>query len=88
MGRYRRAAGGVRIQTGGQIGMDEKNILVSVNDKLGIAGAFIKTANLAIGNTEYFGPDGQGIAITLDMASEELKECQKLLSSSEKRDIV
>ena len=59
--------------------MDEKNILVSVNDKLGIAIALIKTANIAIGNTEYFGPDGQGIAITLDMASEELEYCRKLL---------
>ena len=59
--------------------MEEKNILVSVNDKLGIAVALIKTANLAIGNTEYFGSDGQGIAITLDMASEELEDCRKLL---------
>ena len=60
--------------------MEEKNILISVNDKLGTTVALIKTANLAIGNTEYFGPDGQGIAITLDMASEELKDCRNLLS--------
>ena len=61
--------------------MEENNILVSVNDKLGTVIALIKTANLAIANTEYFGPDGQGIAITLDSASEELEECRKLLDS-------
>lgn len=60
--------------------MEEKKIIVSVNDKLSIAKALIRTANLAIGNTEYFGMDGQGIAITLDMASEELESCQELLS--------
>ena len=60
--------------------MEEKNILMSVTDKLGIAIALIKTANLAIGNTEYFRSDGQGIAITLDMANEELEDCRKLLN--------
>lgn len=60
--------------------MEEKKILVSINDKLNIVKALIKTANLAIGNTEYFGTDGQGIAITLDIISEELEDCQELLS--------
>lgn len=67
---------------------EEKNILVSVNDKLGVVIALIKTANLAIANTEYFGTDGQGIAITLDSAGEELEECRELLSSLEKRTAV
>ena len=61
--------------------MEENNILVSVNDKLSIVIALIKTANLAIGNTEYFGCDGQGVAITLDIASDKLEECRKLLGS-------
>lgn len=61
--------------------MEEKNILVSVNDKLSIVIALIKTANLAIGNTEYFGCDGQGVAITLDIAGDKLEECRKLLGS-------
>lgn len=60
--------------------MEEKKILVFVNDKLNIVKALIKTADLAIGNTEYFGADGQGIAITLDIVSEELEDCQELLS--------
>lgn len=55
--------------------------MMSVNDKLSVVIALIKTANLAIGNIEYFGLDGQGIAITLDMVSEELEDCRKRLAS-------
>ena len=36
---------------------------------------------MAVGNIEYFGDDGQGIAITLDIASTKLNECQELLGS-------
>lgn len=61
--------------------MNEKQIITSVSDKLGIIEALIKTANLAIGNMEYFGRDGQDVAITLDIASDKLEECRKLLDS-------
>lgn len=59
--------------------MKEKEILMSVNDKLGIVSALVKASNLAVGNMEYFGEDGQCVAITLDIASTELGECRKLL---------
>lgn len=60
--------------------MGEKDIRLSVNDKLGIVIALLKTVNIAIGNWEYFGDDGQSIAITLDLANAELEECRKLLN--------
>ena len=61
--------------------MVEKEILMSVNDKLGIVYTLIKASNLAVGNVEYFGEDGQCIAITLDIASTKLEECRKLLNT-------
>ncbi len=61
--------------------MGEKEIKLSVNDKLGIVAALLKTANIAIGNLECFGPDGQGIAITLDIAHERLDECRRSLNA-------
>ena len=61
--------------------MGEKDPRLLVNDKLGIVIALLKTANMAVGNIEYFGDDGQGIAITLDIASTKLNECQELLGS-------
>lgn len=59
--------------------MDERDIRMSVNDGLGIAIALLKTVNMAIGNMEYFGDDGQGIAITLDFIATKLGECRDLL---------
>lgn len=59
--------------------MDERDIRMSVNDGLGIAIALLKTVNIAIGNMEYFGDDGQGIAITLDLIATKLGECRSLL---------
>lgn len=61
--------------------MDEKRMVMAVNDKLSNVMAIIKTVNLAIGNVEYFGSDGQGIAVTLDNTSAELEECRELLAS-------
>lgn len=63
--------------------MDEKSIKLSANDRLGIVVALLKTINMAIDNTDYFGEDGQSVAITLDIANTELNECRKLLESSE-----
>lgn len=60
--------------------MEDKKLIMSVDDKLGVAIALIKTANLAVGNMEYFGADGQSVAITLDMASMELEDCRELLN--------
>lgn len=65
--------------------MDGRDRRMSVNDELGIALALLKTVNMAIGNREYFGDDGQGIAITLDIIITKLGECQKLLSVLETR---
>lgn len=64
--------------------MDERDVLMSVNDELGIALALLKTVDMAIGNREYFGDDGQGIAITLDLVITKLGECRGLLSSLDK----
>lgn len=61
--------------------MEDKTTLIRINDKLGIAEALMKTANLAIANEEYFGSDGQKIAIVLDAISENLEECHRLLNS-------
>lgn len=61
--------------------MEDKTTLIRINDKLGITEALMKTANLAIANEEYFGSDGQKIAIVLDAISESLEECRRLLSS-------
>lgn len=61
--------------------MDEKDIRMSVNDKLGIVIALLRTVNMAVGNKEYFEDDGQGIAITLDIAITELGGCRELLST-------
>lgn len=63
--------------------MDERDVLMSVNDELGIALALLKTVDMAIGNREYFGDDGQSIAITLDIIATKLRECRDLLSSLE-----
>lgn len=59
--------------------MGEKEVRLSVNDKLGIVTALLKTANMAIGNFEYFGADGQSVAITLDIANTKLGECREQL---------
>lgn len=59
--------------------MEEKEILMSINDRLGIIAALIKAANIAVGNMEYFTEDGQCIAIILDIASTRLEECRRLL---------
>lgn len=59
--------------------MEEKEILMSINDRLGIIAALIKAANIAVGNMEYFTEDGQSIAIILDIASTRLEECRRLL---------
>ena len=59
--------------------MDEKEMRLSVNEGLGIVIALLKTADIAIGNHEYFGDDGQGVAITLGIASTKIRECQEQL---------
>ncbi len=59
--------------------MLEKNIQMSIKDTLGIVIALLKTINMAIGNIEYFGDNGQNIAITLDIVNTKLEECRKLL---------
>lgn len=59
--------------------MGEKEIKLLVNDKLGIVIALLKTANIAIGNREYFEDDGQSVAITLDIASTKIGECREQL---------
>lgn len=60
--------------------MTEKDMKLSVNDKLGIIIALLKTANIAVENREYFGDDGQSVAITLDIASAKIGECRELLN--------
>ncbi len=64
--------------------MNEKDIRMSINDNLGIAIALLKAVDIAIGNMEYFGEDGQGIAIILDIIDTRLKECRELLSPLDK----
>lgn len=64
--------------------MEEKEIRMSVNDNLGIVAALIKIADIAVGNIEYFGEDGQSVSILLSVASEELKECRETLLSVDK----
>ena len=59
--------------------MDEKDMRTSVNDNLGIVIALLKTADIAIENREYFGEDGQSVAITLGIASAKIRECQEQL---------
>lgn len=59
--------------------MTEKDIRMAVDDELGIALALLKTVNMAIGNAEYFGDDGQGIAITLDIIVTRLGKCREML---------
>lgn len=63
--------------------MDEKDIKLYANDKLGIVAALLKTANMAIDNTDYFGEDGGSVATTLDIANTELNKCRRLLGSPE-----
>lgn len=65
--------------------MDERDILMSVNDELGIALALLKTVDMAIGNREYFGDDGQSIAISLDIVITKLGECRRSLNVSDAR---
>lgn len=60
--------------------MSEKDIRLSINDKLGIVIALLKTADIAIGNWEYFGDDGQSVSITLDIASTKIAECREQLN--------
>ena len=60
--------------------MTEKDMKLSVNDKLGIVIALLKTANIAVENREYFGDDGQSVAITLDIASAKIGACRELLN--------
>lgn len=59
--------------------MIEKDVRMSINDKIGVAIALLKTVNIAIGNMEYFGDDGQSIAITLDLIATKLGECRSML---------
>ncbi len=65
--------------------MEEKEIKLTVSDKLGVATALVKTVSLAIGNMECFGMDGQNVAIVLDIAESKLVECRKLLSSLDEK---
>lgn len=64
--------------------MLEKNIQMSIKDTLGTVIALLKTINMAIGSIEYFGDNGQNIAIALDIVNTELEECRKLLISLDK----
>lgn len=50
-----------------------------VNEELEIVVALLKTIDIAIGNREYFGDDGQSVAITLDIAITKIGECRGLL---------
>lgn len=61
--------------------MAKKEILMMINDELGIVFALLKTTNMAIGNREYFGDDGQGIAITLDIIATKLGRCREMLGT-------
>lgn len=64
--------------------MGEKDIRLWVNDDLRIVIALLKTANIAVGNWEYFGEDGQSVAITLDIASTKIEECREKLDMAGK----
>lgn len=61
--------------------MAKKEMLLIINDELGIVFALLKTANMAIGNREYFGDDGQSIAITLDIIATKLRRCREMLGT-------
>lgn len=62
--------------------MDVKRVLVAIADKLGIVRALLKTSSMAAENKEHFVEDGQNIAIVLEMAITELRECRKILEAS------
>lgn len=64
--------------------MGEKDIRILANDNLKIVIALLKTANIAVGNWEYFGEDGQNVAITLDIASTKIEECREKLDMAVK----
>lgn len=66
--------------------MEEKEIRMAVNDNLGIVAALIKIADIAVGNIEYFGEDGQSVSILLGVASAELKKCRETLLSLDKNE--
>ncbi|MCI9197326.1 MAG: hypothetical protein HFH55_05405 [Lachnospiraceae bacterium] len=59
--------------------MIEKDMRLLVNEELEIVVALLKTIDIAIGNREYFGDDGQSVAITLDIAITKIGECRGLL---------
>ncbi len=59
--------------------MIEKDRRLLVNEELEIVIALLKTIDIAIGNREYFGDDGQSVAITLDIAITKIGECRGLL---------
>ncbi len=59
--------------------MIEKDMRLLVNEELEIVIALLKTIDIAIGNREYFGDDGQSVAITLDIAITKIGECRGLL---------
>lgn len=64
--------------------MGEKDIRLRVNDDLRVIIALLKTVNIAVGNWEYFGEDGQSVAITLDIASTKIEECREKLDMAGK----
>ena len=66
--------------------MEEKEKIMSVNDSLGVVAALIKIADIAVGNIEYFGEDGQSVSILLSVASEEVMECRETLISLDKNE--
>ena len=59
--------------------MIEKDMRLLVNEELEIVVALLKAIDIAIGNREYFGDDGQSVAITLDIAITKIGECRGLL---------
>ena len=61
--------------------MEEKETIMSVNDTLSVVAALIKIVDIAVGNMEYFGEDGQSVSVLLGVASAKLKECRKTLLS-------
>lgn len=64
--------------------MGDKDIRLRVNDDLRVVIALLKTVNIAAGNWEYFGEDGQSVAITLDIASTKIEECREKLDMTGK----
>jgi len=65
--------------------MEEKEIRLTVSDKLGVASALVQTVSLAVGNMECFGTAGQSVAIVLDIAESKLVECRRLLNSLDEK---